>query len=173
MNSALEESLANLEDARKALRAAVETVPGRRRPNDPASLVGQRDPPTVAGREAVLRHHRPANQRSSRRRSRRRTGKRRTAGELNRCSTIGRIDANAPEAVSRAARWTMTPLGRTRASRAGLRGTVEAAEGLALSLVTHNHPIFGTLNVYQLMDFIAGHEMRHAKQIAGIAEAFA
>ena len=47
--------------------------------------------------------------------------------------------------------------------RASLLATVEAADGLALSTVTHNHPVFGTLNVYQLMDFIAGHEMRHAR----------
>ena len=57
--------------------------------------------------------------------------------------------------------------------RASLRATVEAADGLALSTVTHQHPVFGTLNVYQLMDFIAGHEMRHARQIRGIADALA
>jgi hypothetical protein len=56
--------------------------------------------------------------------------------------------------------------------RAELRATVGAAEGLALSTVTHTHPVFGTMNVYQLMDFIAGHESRHANQVAGIAEAF-
>ena len=81
---------------------------------------------------------------------------------------------NAPEAVQPTgtmdhdAAWA-----ELERVRAGLRQTVEAADGLALSSVTHNHPVFGTLNVYQLMDFIAGHEMRHAKQIKGIAERFA
>ena len=54
-------------------------------------------------------------------------------------------------------------------ARAILLETVTSADGLALSQVTHSHPIFGTLNVYQLMEFIAGHEARHSKQIAGIA----
>jgi hypothetical protein len=42
-------------------------------------------------------------------------------------------------------------------------------EGLALSTVLHQHPIFGTLNVYQFAELIANHERRHAKQIAGVA----
>ena len=41
-------------------------------------------------------------------------------------------------------------------------------EGLALSTVVHQHPVFGTLNVYQFAELIAHHERRHAKQIAGI-----
>ena len=57
-------------------------------------------------------------------------------------------------------------------SRALMRDTVQGADGLALSRVIHNHPVFGTLNVYQLVELVANHEVRHSKQIAGIAEQF-
>ena len=55
-------------------------------------------------------------------------------------------------------------------SRALMRDTISAADGLALSQVTHSHPVFGTLTVYQLAELMANHEVRHSKQIAGIAE---
>jgi hypothetical protein len=54
--------------------------------------------------------------------------------------------------------------------RAVLRTTLLEADGLALSRVTHTHPVLGVLSVYQLVEFIARHEARHARQIAGIAE---
>jgi uncharacterized damage-inducible protein DinB len=55
-------------------------------------------------------------------------------------------------------------------ARALTLDTVRAADGLALSEVTHDHPVFGTLSVYQLVELIANHEVRHSKQIAGIGE---
>jgi len=176
MNPALTESFATLDHARKALREAVDTVPLTRRAERPAAdrwsvseilehlwLVEKRFAAIIAmrisqardaGLGAELRPRQPLpsnlqqmlNDRANRR--------------------------NAPEAVrptgtmDHDAAWT-----ELERVRAGLRETVEAADGLALSSVTHNHPVFGTLNVYQLMDFIAGHEARHAKQIKGIAEA--
>ena len=177
MKTPLSESLATLADARRALRTAVDAVPEPRRGERPApdrwsvseilehlSLVEKRFTAIIAlrigearaaglGPEDRAREPLPPNlQQMLRDRA-----SRRTAPEAVQPS--GKVDD--------AAAWT--ELERVRGE---LRATVEAAEGLALSGVTHQHPVFGTLNVYQLMDFIAGHEVRHAGQIQGIAEAF-
>jgi hypothetical protein len=55
------------------------------------------------------------------------------------------------------------------ACHARLRDAIASADGLALSTVTHDHRFFGTLNVYQWVDLIAGHERRHLAQIREIA----
>jgi hypothetical protein len=78
---------------------------------------------------------------------------------------------SAPEAVhpkaglDDAAAWAAV-----EASRRFMRDTISAADGLALSQVLHHHPVFGTLNVYQLVELVANHEVRHSKQIAGIGD---
>ena len=51
-----------------------------------------------------------------------------------------------------------------------LRSAIASADGLALSSVTHDHRFFGTLNVYQWVDLMAGHERRHLAQLREIAE---
>jgi uncharacterized damage-inducible protein DinB len=77
----------------------------------------------------------------------------------------------APEAVhpkgnlDAAAAWD-----EAEKARVITRDIVTGADGLALSEVRHTHPVFGTLTVYQLVELIANHEVRHSKQIAGIAE---
>jgi hypothetical protein len=50
-------------------------------------------------------------------------------------------------------------------ARAGFRAAVLSADGLALSGVIHEHPFFGALNVYQWVELIAAHEMRHVAQV--------
>ena len=50
-------------------------------------------------------------------------------------------------------------------ARAGFRAAVLSADGRALSGVIHEHPFFGPLNVYQWVELIAAHEMRHVAQI--------
>ena len=45
------------------------------------------------------------------------------------------------------------------------RAAVLSADGLALSGVIHDHPFFGPLNVYQWVELIAAHEMRHVAQM--------
>jgi len=55
-------------------------------------------------------------------------------------------------------------------SRATLLDALAAADGLALSEVKTSHPAFGTLTVYQMVELIAGHEMRHTAQIREIAD---
>lgn len=51
-------------------------------------------------------------------------------------------------------------------ARSELCALLRSNEGLALGTVTHQHPVFGTLNVYQYTELIANHERRHARQIA-------
>ena len=50
-------------------------------------------------------------------------------------------------------------------ARAGFRAAVLSADGRALSGVIHEHPFFGPLNVYQWVELIAAHEMRHVAQV--------
>ena len=49
--------------------------------------------------------------------------------------------------------------------RSALRDAVTAADGLALGTVEIPHARLGTLNVYQWLIFLAGHEARHTDQI--------
>ena len=74
---------------------------------------------------------------------------------------------NAPDAVRPSG--TLDSRGAWRAvedARAELCELLRGNEGLALGTVVHQHPVFGTLNVYQFAELIANHERRHARQIA-------
>ena len=55
------------------------------------------------------------------------------------------------------------------AGHARLKEALQACDGLALSTVTHDHRFFGTLNVYQWIELMAGHEGRHIAQLREIA----
>lgn len=55
-------------------------------------------------------------------------------------------------------------------SREALRAMILAADGLALEQVTHAHPAFGPMNLYEWYGFIGSHEERHADQIREIAD---
>jgi hypothetical protein len=46
-----------------------------------------------------------------------------------------------------------------------MRALLVANDGLALSSVSHPHPRFGLLSVYQWVAFLGAHEVRHAQQI--------
>ena len=58
-------------------------------------------------------------------------------------------------------------------ARASFRAAVLSADGRALSGVIHEHPFFGPLNVYQWVELIAAHEMRHVAQVREAALALA
>ena len=60
-------------------------------------------------------------------------------------------------------------LARIESAHARLRDALASTDGLALSSVTHDHRIFGTLNVYQWVDFLAGHERRRLAQMREVA----
>lgn len=53
--------------------------------------------------------------------------------------------------------------------RAALLQSVKAADGLALGTIEIPHARLGTLNVYQWLIFLAGHEARHTDQIREVA----
>jgi hypothetical protein len=55
--------------------------------------------------------------------------------------------------------------------REALRETLLAADGLALSEVAAPNPVLGTLNAYQWVVFVAGHEARHTEQVREAAAA--
>jgi hypothetical protein len=77
---------------------------------------------------------------------------------------------NAPETVQpKGAMDSATALRVLADGHARFRGVVSAADGLALSSITHDHRFFGTLNVYQWIELVAGHEGRHLEQIREIA----
>jgi hypothetical protein len=50
-------------------------------------------------------------------------------------------------------------------AREGFRAAMLSADGRSLSGVIHEHPFFGPLNVYQWVELIAAHEMRHVAQV--------
>jgi hypothetical protein len=78
---------------------------------------------------------------------------------------------NAPDQVIPTGRMDAeTALVALRQAHAGFRAALRDASGLALSTVTYEHPFFGTLNAYQWAELMAGHERRHAAQIAEIRE---
>ena len=54
------------------------------------------------------------------------------------------------------------------ATHTRLKDALTACDGLALSTVTHDHRAFGTLNLYQWVELLAGHEGRHAAQVREI-----
>ena len=63
--------------------------------------------------------------------------------------------------------------GAAEAARQAFRDTVTRGDGLALSTVSHAHPFFGELNIYQWVELIAGHEQRHVQQLRELASALA
>jgi hypothetical protein len=52
-----------------------------------------------------------------------------------------------------------------------LRHAVVRADGLALGEVSAPHPFLGSLNLYQWLIFLGGHEARHTAQIREVARA--
>ena len=176
MTSPLQECLGNLADVRKSLRAAVDRVPEGRRGERPApdrwsvseilehlGLVERRFAAIIALRISEARATGLGPER----------GPREPLPQPLREMLTDRANRRtAPDAVQPSGAVEHSSAWRElERVRADLRASTEPADGLALSGVIHHHPVFGTLNVYQLLDFIAGHEARHARQIAGIADA--
>jgi len=50
-------------------------------------------------------------------------------------------------------------------STVAVREAIAKADGLALSEVSHPHPLFGPLSLYTWIAFVGAHEARHAAQI--------
>ncbi len=63
-----------------------------------------------------------------------------------------------------------TALATLDKTRTKLRELVVSHDGLSLGSVSHPHPAFGVLDVYQWFAFIGSHEARHAAQIREIGQ---
>ena len=170
MHANLSDALAALDASRLALREAIAAVPAGLRTERPGpdrwspveivehlSLVETRFSAVVGGKiaEAVAggldRESQPRTRLPEKIQSMLadRTGKR-TAPEA----------AVPSGALSESAAWAAA--GKAREA---FRAAVMSADGLALSGVIHEHPFFGPLNVYQWVELIAAHEMRHVAQV--------
>lgn len=57
---------------------------------------------------------------------------------------------------------------RLEDANAAARNAVASADGLAIGGLSHVHPSFGSLNLYQWIIFLGAHELRHAQQIREI-----
>jgi hypothetical protein len=87
------------------------------------------------------------------------------AGVIDRSKPITASEASQPRAGLSVEEGVKLLVDR----RAALRQTIIAADGLALGSVEVPHPRLGTLNVYQWLLFLAGHEGRHTNQIREVA----
>jgi DinB family protein len=65
-----------------------------------------------------------------------------------------------PTGLDAASAWTALENAGSK-----MRDMLRANDGVALSSVTHPHPRFGVLSVYQWIAFLGAHEVRHAAQI--------
>jgi DinB superfamily len=65
-----------------------------------------------------------------------------------------------PTGLNAASAWTALDNSSTM-----LRDLLAAGDGLELGSVTHPHPRFGVLSVYDWVAFLGAHEVRHAEQI--------
>lgn len=57
-------------------------------------------------------------------------------------------------------------------SRETLRAALISGDGLALSELKRNHPVLGSINMYQWTLFVGAHEARHTEQVKEIAQQF-
>jgi len=76
----------------------------------------------------------------------------------------------APEIVQpRAEHDTAAAIAMLQQTRADLRATLLAHDGLALGEISHEHPVLGVINIYQWVLFVGAHEARHTEQVREIA----
>ncbi len=77
----------------------------------------------------------------------------------------------APERVvprgEMAAAEALTALIQTRGM---LLDQLHTVDGLALSTMSHPHPFFGPLDLYEWVQMLGWHELRHAEQIREVAQ---
>jgi hypothetical protein len=176
MHPHVRDVFARLDEARAALKAAVETVPAARRAERPG--------PERWSAAEVLEHLSIAE-----RMFRGRVAKAIEAARAAGLGTEAGTRAALPDVIEtrmadrtnrRVAPEPSRPTGQVDADSAWsaieeghrrLRTLVQAADGLALSEVTADHHFFGALTVYQWVELIAAHEARHVEQLKEIGAA--
>jgi len=168
MHSITRELLAYLDEQRSILKSAFESVPTNRRDRPPA--------PERWSAANVVEHLAIVEARISKILSERIQEARTTLSVetssdpilptldykrmYDRSTRVKAPETAIPTGLDAASAWTaLENAGST------MRTMLVANDGLALSSVTHTHPRFGSLSVYQWIAFLGAHEVRHAAQI--------
>jgi hypothetical protein len=81
---------------------------------------------------------------------------------------------SAPDPVMPRGQYTVARgLAALASSREALLAAVRSGDGLALGELMFQHPLLGSLDLYQWILFVGQHEARHAGQVAEIGRALA
>jgi len=89
-----------------------------------------------------------------------------TAMVLNRATRVTAPEVLHPTGLDADAAWAALERATVH-----VRASVAEGDGLALSTITHPHPLFGPLSLYYWIAFVGAHEARHAAQIRESVEA--
>jgi hypothetical protein len=172
MHPRVREVMNHLDAQRAVLRAAFDQVPEEVREREPAP--GRWSPAGIVEHLSIV-EERVARALSERIASARADGladETTTEPVLPTCD-LARIESranrvNAPEPVHPTG--LTAPAAWEALERAGghVRAALRSGDGLALGAVTHPHPAFGPLSIYEWFAVIGSHEARHAGQIREI-----
>jgi hypothetical protein len=169
MHPRIQELLDYLDAQRAILRAAFDEVPPDARDRPPAP--GQWSPSAIVehlaivdGRIAHLLRSKIAKAREEG------IGPEASADPILATLGIERVldrtmRAEAPEMLHPCGLDANAAWNALEQSTLALRDAVAACDGLALSALTHPHPLLGPLSLYQWIAFTGAHEARHAAQI--------
>lgn len=169
MNARTEALLRYLEEQHDVLRRAVESVPPERATKRPArdrwsaaeilehiAIVESRIEKLFTSKVAESR---PASETHEASLSGQRAWDRRWV--LNRSRPVTANPAVHPTGkLSFADAWAAA-----ERSYESFCAAVAASDGAPLGSIVHPHPVFGPLNLHSWVEFVAGHEARHAAQI--------
>src|SRR5947209_6163845 len=169
MHPRTNELLTYLETQRAALRDAFHAVPAARRDSKPApgrwsaanivehlAIVEGR----IAGRFAGLIAEARANGHAAEASTDPILPTIDMSRVLDRSGRLNAPDPIQPTGLAADAAWNAL-----EQSRAALRDTIHAGDGLALGTITSPHPVFGPLPLYQWYAFLGAHEARHTAQL--------
>jgi hypothetical protein len=185
MDSKLAHLLTDLDTHRAFLRAAVDAVPAGLRERRPApdrwsvaenlehlAIVEARIAGLLAARLSALKAAVPPagpGPTAAPAAPRPRSTSFSAARLVDRTSKLKTGESSEPTAgLDAPAAWALL-----ERSRAALRELLVASDGLALHEITHPHPFFGPLDAYQWVEFLGGHDARHAAQIKEAGDALA
>ena len=178
LRSRTREVLGYLEAQRSALRDAVESVPrelrGRRPTPDRWSVAEVIEHlATVEARIATLLARLLAEARERGLGPERDSSPVVSADELALITDRTRVIVAAESLQPKGARDAEAAWEALQLTRASLRATILAGDGLDVATIIAPHRVLGPIDWYRWLGFVGGHEARHAAQIREIGEALA